>query len=127
MENQKRWTYALERIGMNVSLSKTEYMCANETHVHEFKYLGSTVQSNGECGKVVKKRVQAGCSGWGKVSGVICDQRVAAKVKRKLYKRVVRPSMSFGLETGPLPKRQSGGGRVPDVEILFGSDRDGKD
>ncbi|KAK3572534.1 hypothetical protein QTP86_034339 [Hemibagrus guttatus] len=28
--------------------------------VQEFKYLGSTVQSNGECGKEVKKRVQAG-------------------------------------------------------------------
>ncbi|KAK3548490.1 hypothetical protein QTP70_013323 [Hemibagrus guttatus] len=27
--------------------------------VQEFKYLGSTVQSNGECGKEVKKRVQA--------------------------------------------------------------------
>ncbi|KAK3522719.1 hypothetical protein QTP86_030789, partial [Hemibagrus guttatus] len=28
--------------------------------VQEFKYLGSTAQSNGECGKEVKKRVQAG-------------------------------------------------------------------
>ncbi|KAK3553497.1 hypothetical protein QTP70_004178 [Hemibagrus guttatus] len=58
---------------MKVSRSKTEYMCVNEREgsgtvrlqgeevkkVQEFKYLGSTVQSNGECGKEVKKRVQA--------------------------------------------------------------------
>ncbi|KAK3559328.1 hypothetical protein QTP86_012756, partial [Hemibagrus guttatus] len=57
---------------MKVSRSKTEYMCVNEREgsgtvrlqgeeekkVQEFKYLGSTVQSNGECGKEIKKRVQ---------------------------------------------------------------------
>ena len=51
-----------------------EYMCVNERQVkgtvkmqgeevekvEDFKYLGSTVQSNGECGREVKKRVQAG-------------------------------------------------------------------
>ena len=37
--------------------------------VEDFKYLGSTVQSNGECGKEVKKKVQAGWNGWRRVSG----------------------------------------------------------
>ncbi|KAK3551164.1 hypothetical protein QTP70_013896, partial [Hemibagrus guttatus] len=64
-ENLERWRFALERRGMKVSHSKTEYMCVNEREgsgtvrlqgeevkkVQEFKYLGSTVQSNGECGK----------------------------------------------------------------------------
>ncbi|KAK3561687.1 hypothetical protein QTP86_012557 [Hemibagrus guttatus] len=64
-ENLERWRFALERRGMKVSRSKTEYMCVNEKEgsgtvrlqgeevkkVQEFKYLGSTVQSNGECGK----------------------------------------------------------------------------
>ncbi|KAK3508981.1 hypothetical protein QTP70_015404 [Hemibagrus guttatus] len=72
-ENLERWRFALERRGMKVSGSKTEYMCVNEREgsgtvrlqgeevkkVQEFKYLGSTVQSNGECEKEVKKRVQA--------------------------------------------------------------------
>ncbi|KAK3561504.1 hypothetical protein QTP86_006180 [Hemibagrus guttatus] len=63
-ENLERWRFALERRGMKVSRSKTEYMCVNEREgsgtvrlqgeevkkVQEFKYLGSTVQS-GECGK----------------------------------------------------------------------------
>ncbi|KAK3551950.1 hypothetical protein QTP70_031506, partial [Hemibagrus guttatus] len=64
-ENLERWRFALERRGMKVSRSKTEYMCVNEREgsgtvrlqgeevkkVQEFKYLGSTVQSNGECEK----------------------------------------------------------------------------
>ncbi|KAK3511889.1 hypothetical protein QTP70_027488, partial [Hemibagrus guttatus] len=64
-KNLERWRFALERRGMKVSRSKTEYMCVNEREgsgtvrlqgeevkkVQEFKYLGSTVQSNGECGK----------------------------------------------------------------------------
>ncbi|KAK3524591.1 hypothetical protein QTP70_029906 [Hemibagrus guttatus] len=67
-ENLERWKFALERRGMKVSRSKTEYMCVNEREgsgtvrlqgeevkkVQEFKYLGSTVQSNGECGKESK-------------------------------------------------------------------------
>ena len=32
--------------------------------VDDFKYLGSTVRSTGECGREVKKRVQAGWNGW---------------------------------------------------------------
>ena len=70
----KSWKYALERIGMKVSRSKTEYLCINggndnETvkmedtkvpRVKEFKYLGSTVQESGGCEREVKKRVQAG-------------------------------------------------------------------
>ena len=52
--------------------------------VEEFKYLGSTVQSNGECGREVKKRVQAGWNGWRRMSGVICDRRVPARVKVKV-------------------------------------------
>ncbi|KAK3543274.1 hypothetical protein QTP70_014065 [Hemibagrus guttatus] len=68
-ENLERWRFALERRGMKVSRSKTEYMCVNEREgsgtvrlqgeevkkVQEFKYLGSPVQSNGECAKEVKK------------------------------------------------------------------------
>ncbi|KAM7385040.1 hypothetical protein PAMP_001139 [Pampus punctatissimus] len=56
--------------------------------VEDFKHLGSTVQINGECGKEVKKRVQAVWNGWRKVSGVMCDRRVSAKIKGKVYKTV---------------------------------------
>ena len=99
--------------------------------MEDFKYLGSTVQSNGECGREVKKRVQAGWNGWRRMSGVICDRIVPGRLKGKMYKVVVRPAMLYGLETVALTKRQEGcgdgGGRVEDVAIFIRSDKNGQD
>ncbi|KAK3552014.1 hypothetical protein QTP70_031598, partial [Hemibagrus guttatus] len=131
-ENLERWRFALERRGMKVSRSKTEYMCVNEREgsgtvrlqgeevkkVQEFKYLGSTVQSNGECGKEVKKRVQAGWNGWRKVSGVLCDRKISARIKGKVYRTVVRPAMLYDLETLSLRKRQESELEVAELKML---------
>ncbi|KAK3573017.1 hypothetical protein QTP86_012245 [Hemibagrus guttatus] len=131
-ENLERWRFALERRGMKVSRSKTEYMCVNEREgsgtvrlqgeevkkVQEFKYLGSTVQSNGECEKEVKKRVQAGWNGWRKVSGVLCDRKISARIKGKVYRTVVRPAMLYGLETVSLRKRQESELEVAELKML---------
>ena len=86
-EKLERWRYALERRGMKFNRRKTEYMCVNERHVNgtvkmqeevakveDFKYLGSSVQSNEECGREVKNIVQAGWNGWRRMSGVVCDR-----------------------------------------------------
>ncbi|KAK3506329.1 hypothetical protein QTP70_005304 [Hemibagrus guttatus] len=131
-ENLERWRFALERRGMNVSRSKTEYMSVNEREgsgtvrlqgeevkkVQEFKYLGSTVQSDGECGKEVKKRVQAGWNGWRKVSGVLCDRKISARIKGKVYRTVVRPAMLYGLETVSLRKRQESELEIAELKML---------
>ncbi|KAK3556562.1 hypothetical protein QTP70_009536 [Hemibagrus guttatus] len=131
-ESLERWRFALERRGMKVSRSKTEYMCVNEREgsgtvrlqgeevkeVQEFKYLGSTVQSNEECGKEVKKRVQAGWNGWRKVSGVLCDRKISARIKEKVYRTVVRPAMLYGLETVSLRKRQESELEVAELKML---------
>ncbi|KAK3557429.1 hypothetical protein QTP70_026629, partial [Hemibagrus guttatus] len=131
-ENLERWRFALEIRVMKVSRSKTEYMCVNEREgsgtvrlqgeevkkVQEFKYLGSTVQSNGECGKEVKKRVQAGWNGWRKVSGVLCDRKISARIKGKMYRTVVRPAMLYGLETVSLRKRQESELEVAELKML---------
>ena len=114
------WKYALERRGMKVNRSKTEYLCINgenddETvkiedtkvpRVKEFKYLGSTVQESDGYEREVKKSVQAGWSGWRSVSGVICDRRLPARVKGKMYSSVVRPALVYGLETVAVIKKQ---------------------
>ncbi|KAK3563728.1 hypothetical protein QTP86_034452 [Hemibagrus guttatus] len=131
-ENLERWRFALERRGMKVSRSKTEYMCVNEREgsgtvrlqgeevkkVQVFKYLGSTVQNNGECAKEVKKRVQAGWNGWRKVSGVLCDRKISARIKGKVYRTVVRPAMLYGLETVSLRKRQESELEVAELKML---------
>ena len=102
---------------MKVSRSKTEYLCINggyddETEkmedkkvprVKEFKYLGSTVQESGSCEREVKKRVQAGWNGWKKVSEVICDRRLPARVKGKVYSSVAtsQKCMSWCMDLRP--------------------------
>ncbi|XP_048056909.1 uncharacterized protein LOC125274573 [Megalobrama amblycephala] len=130
-ESLERWRFALERRGMKVSRSKTEYMCVNERvpsgtvrlqgeevkKVQDFKYFGSTVQSNGECGKEVKKRVQAGWNGWRKVSGLLCD-RVPARIKGKVYRTAVRPAILYGLKTVALRKRQEEDIEVAELKML---------
>ena len=131
-ENLEKWRYALERRGMRVSRSKTEYMCVNGRDdgggvkmqgvevpkVEEFKYLGSTVQSSGDCGREVKKRVQAGWCGWRRMTGVMCDRRISARVTGKIYSRVVRPAMLYGLETVALTSRQVAELEVAELKML---------
>ena len=126
------WKYALERRGMKVSRSKTEYLCINggnddETikiedtkvpRVKEFKYLGLTVQESSGCEREVKKRVQAGWNGWRRVSGVICDKRLPARVKGKVYSSMVRPAMVYGLETVAVTKKQVEEMEVAEMKML---------
>ena len=126
------WRYALERRGMKVSRSKTKYLCINggnddETvkmedtkvpRVKEVKYLGSMVQESGSCEREVKKIVQAGWNGWRRVSGAICDKRLPARVKGKVYSSVVRPAMVYGLETVAVTKKQVEEMEVAELKML---------
>ena len=126
------WKYALERRGMKVSRSKTEYMCINggnddETvkmkntkvpRVKKFKYLGSTVQESGSCEREIKKRVQAGWNGWRRVSGVICNRKLPVRVKGKVCSTVARSAMVYGLETLPVTKKQVEEMEVAEMKML---------
>ena len=85
--------------------------------VEDFKYVGSAVQTNGECGREVKKRVQAGWNGWGRMSGVICDRRVPARVKGRVYNVAVRPEILYGLETVALTKTQEAEAEMEVAEL----------
>ena len=91
--------------------------------MEDFKYLGSTVQNNGECGREVKKIVHAGWNGWRRIAGVICDRRVPARVKGKVYKVTARPAMLLDwVGDGGTDEKTvggDGGGRVEDVTICL--------
>ena len=41
-----------------------------------------------------------------KVFGVLCNRKLSAKVKSKIYKSVVRPAMFYGMETVAVTERQ---------------------
>lgn len=64
--------------------------------VDELKYLGSAIEGNRQCTREVKKRVKAGQSGWRRLSGVICDRQMAARLKKVC--KVVKPAMMYCLE-----------------------------
>ena len=86
--------------------------------VKEFKHLGSTVQENDSYEREVKRRVQAGWNRWRKVSGVICDRRLPARVKGKVYSTVVRPAIMYGLETVEITKKQVEQNEVAEMKML---------
>ena len=65
------------------------------------------MQESGGCEREVKKRVQAGWNRWRRVSGVICDRRLPARVKGKVHSSVVRPEMVYGLATVAVTKKQA--------------------
>ena len=121
-EDLEIWRSALERRGLKASRSKTEYLRVGGVDIGEelklqgekvkraknLKYLGSTVSSDGRCEEEVRRRIQAGWMSWRKVSGVLCDRKLSAKVKGKMYKSVVRPTMLYEMKTVAVTERQVG-------------------
>ena len=53
-----------------------------------------------------------------KVSGVICDRRVSAKVNRKVYRTVVRPAMMYGLEMLAIGRKPEADLEVAEFKML---------
>lgn len=86
--------------------------------VKNFKYLGSTINSDGRCEEEVRKRIQAGWMNWKKVSGVLCDRKLSARVKGKMYKSVVRPAMLYGMETVAVTEKQVGKMEVAELKMV---------
>ena len=71
------------------------------------------MRESGSCEREIKNSVQTRWNGWRKVSGVICDRRLRARIKGKVYSLVVRPAMVYGLETVAVTKKQ-----VEEMEVV---------
>ena len=55
---------------------------------------------------------------WKKVSGVLCDRKLSARVKGKMYKSVIRPAMLYGMETVAVTERQVGKMKVAELKMV---------
>ena len=131
-EDLEIWRNALERRDLKVSRSKTEYLRVGGLvdgeefklqgekvkRTKNFKYLGSTVSNDGRREEEIRRRIQAGWMSWRKVSGVLCDRKLLAKVKGKMYKSVVRPAMLYGMETMAVTERQMGKMEVAELKMV---------
>ena len=130
-EDLEIWRNVLERRGLKVSRSKTEYLRIGGVDDGEelklqgdkvkrtknFKYLGLTVSNDGRCEEEVR-RIQAGWMSWRKVYGVLCDRKLSAKIKGKMYKSVVGPTMLYGMETMAVTERQMGKMEVAELKMV---------
>lgn len=63
------------------------------------------------------------------MSGVMCDGRIAARVKGMVHKRITRPAMVYVWEPWHLQRTGTrvGGGRFEDVKIFTKRDQNGQD
>ena len=52
-----------------------------------------------------KNRVRLAWNKWREVTGVICDKKVPVKLKHKIYKTVIRPTMTYGAECWTMKKK----------------------
>ena len=66
------------------------------------KYLGSTLQSDGDMNTEVNKRTQRGWDNWRKMSGALCNKEVPPNMKEKSRKMIVQSAMLYGVETVPM-------------------------
>ena len=55
---------------------------------------------------------------WLKVFGVLCDRKLSAKVRGKMYKSVVRPTMLYGMETVAVTERQVVKMKVAELKMV---------
>ncbi|KAK6736653.1 hypothetical protein RB195_019387 [Necator americanus] len=61
-----------------------------------FKYLGSKVTSTGDIDQEGQARVNAAWMKWKMETGVLCDKKVAVRLKSKIYRTVVCPVTLYG-------------------------------
>nr|XP_027231092.1 uncharacterized protein LOC113822750 [Penaeus vannamei] len=131
-EKLSQWKRALEDRGLKISRTKSEYLSFNDfeeengvemddeiiKRVPAFKYLGSHVTEDGELDIEVNQRIQSGWQAWRRFSGVLCDKKISARLKGKVYKTAVRPAILYGSETWPIKRVHEKKVNVAEMRML---------
>ncbi len=73
--------------------------------VTTLKYLGSIFDSNGGAERDISNRVKLAWMKWKQLTGVLCDKNVPIKLKDKVYKTVIKPTMTYGAECWAVRKK----------------------
>ena len=131
----EEWRRAMEDRGLKINRKKTVYLRFNVDgnldgnsdinirgknleRVNTFKYLGATLTENGDLDAEMTHRIQSGWQNWKRVSGILCDRRIRLRVKRKVYKTVVRPAMMYWANTWAVKKAQEKKLGVAEMRML---------
>ena len=86
------------------SLGSIKKQSAQLPHATEFKYLGSTLQSDGDMNTEVNKKIQCEWNNWRKMSGILCDKSIPPQVKGNIHNMIVQSAMLHGMETVPVTR-----------------------
>ena len=86
--------------------------------VTTFKYLGSIFDSNGGAERDINNRVKLAWMKWKQLTGVLCDKKVPIQLKDKVYKTVIKPTMTYGAECWAVRKKDENRLHVAEMRML---------
>ena len=116
-EQLELWRNAIETKGLRVIRNKTEYLPPSSSHdkgklggeelknVTTYTYLWSMFDAEGGTTTNGKNRVRLAWNKWREVTGVTHDKKAPVKLKHKIYKTVIRPTMTYGAECWTMKKK----------------------
>ena len=70
--------------------------------VDQFRYLGATITSNGDCTTDITIRTATALSVMSSLSSIFKNRKIASKTKIRLYKSLIQPIALYGCETWTL-------------------------
>ena len=102
-EVMEEWKGVFKKLGMRMSLDKTEVMWVGHKReelnikldgkvikqVVGFVYLGGMVMEDGHSEVEVRCRIQAGANAWKKVEGIMLDKKMSKELKGKVLRERV--------------------------------------
>ena len=86
--------------------------------VTTFKYLGSIFDSNGGAERNINNRVKLASMKWKQLTDVLCDKKVPIMLKDKVYKTVIKPTMTYGAECWVVRKKDQNIWHVAEMMML---------
>ena len=90
----------------------------NTVGLTTFKYLGSIFDSNGRAERNINNRVKLAWMKWKQLTGVLCDKKVPIKLKDKVYKTVIKPTMTYGADCWEIRKKDENRLHVAEMRML---------
>ena len=109
---------------------KTEYMTTGEQHsdlrveqqqinrVEKFKYLGTILSDDTSVTREVVHRQQKAWTTWKEVTGILFDKKISKRMKSEIYKRMIRPAMTYGSECLTVKKKENDKFEVTEMKML---------
>ncbi|KAL0173405.1 hypothetical protein M9458_029373 [Cirrhinus mrigala] len=121
------------KYGLHLGTKKTGYMeCSLQTggtiyvggadlKKVQFKYLGSVIYSDDESLPTARAHINAPCTKWHQVTGVMCNHRMPLRLKSKIYKTVVCPVALYGSESWPVTAKHEQALHIMEMRMLHWS------